>query len=108
MKTTFKVWNCGNWMEIQMGQEVTIFRCGSGHAAFGERAHLERTTKQHLIFVTESGAQVKTAIDNLHHIVGKAAKERYCVSIRKYDDFEGIIHEDVKFWNNNKCKFEYK
>lgn len=108
MKRTLKVWNCGNWMEIQIGQEVTIFRIGSGHSAFGERAHLERTTKQHLVFVTESGAQVKTAIDNLHQVVGKAAKERYCVSIRKYDDFENIIHQKVSFYNENKRIFEYK
>lgn len=97
MENTLLVWNCGSWMGIKIGQEVTIFRCGSGHTVFGERAHLERTTKQHLVFVTESGAIVKTAIDNLHQVVDKAAKERYCVSIRKYDDFEDIIHETVRF-----------
>lgn len=96
MKTTLKVWNCGNWMEIQMGQEFTVFRCSSGHTTFGERAKLVRNTKAHLVFETESGAIVKTTIDNLHQVIGKAAKERYCVSIRKYDDFKDIIHETVR------------
>lgn len=108
MKNTLKIWNYGDWMEIQIGQEVTIFRCSSGRTVFGERAHLERTTKQHLVFVTESGTQVKTAIDNLSQVVGKAAKEGYCVSIRKYDDFKDIIHETVRFWNSKKLTFEYK
>lgn len=108
MKNTLKIWNYGDWMEIQIGQDVTIFRSGSGHSTFGEKATLSRTTKQHLVFVTESGAQVKTAIDNLSRVVGKAAKEGYCVSIRKYDDFKDIIHETVRFWNEKKLTFEYK
>lgn len=108
MKSTLKVWNYGNWTEIKIGQEVTIFRVGSGHSAFGERAMLNRTTKQHLVFITESGAVVKTVIDNLNQVVGKAAKERYCVSIRKYDDSKDIIHETVRFWNEKKLTFEYK
>ena len=60
------------------------------------------------MFITESGVQVKTAINNLHYIVGKTAKERYCVSIRKYDEFKDIIHERVRFWNEKKLIFECK
>ena len=41
------------FVDVQFGQEVTVFRCGSGHSKFGERAHLARVTSQHLVFVTE-------------------------------------------------------
>ncbi len=104
----FKVWNYGVLTDMQIDQEVTIFRSSSGLSFFGERAYLKRATKQHLIFITESGAQVKTAINNLSEVVGKAKKEGYCVSVRKYDDIEGIIPEKVKFWNEVKGVFEYK
>ena len=96
------------WVNIEIGQEVTVFHSHSLHTTFGERAHLERTTAQHLVFITESGAVVKTAIDNLFRVVGKAAKAHYCVSLRKYDDFEHMLHENVRYWNNKKCCFETK
>lgn len=94
------------WVNIEIGQEVTVFRCSSGHSAFGEKAHLTRTTSQHLVFVTESGAEVKTKIDNLFAVVGKAQKAGYCVSLKQIDKFDNIYREQVAFWNSKKCCFE--
>lgn len=96
------------WADINIGQEVTVYRCGSGFSVFGEKAHFERTTKQHLIFVTESGAEVKTKIDNLFAVVGKAHKAHYCVTLKKFEDFDTICHEKVMYWNGSKCVFEKK
>lgn len=102
-----KVWNCGKFTEMEIGQVVTVFRCGSGLSTFGEKATLTRTTSQHLIFTTESGATVKTKVDNLHHVVGKAAN-RWAVTTRPYEDFPCMIHNKVMFWNDKKGCFENK
>ena len=96
------------WINIEIGQEVTVFKCGSGLTVYGEKAHLERTTAQHLVFVTESGAIVKTAIDNLFKVVGKAARAHYCVSLTKYEKFTHMVHSNVRYWNSKKCCFETK
>jgi hypothetical protein len=106
--TTFRLWDCGNNVDITTGDAVTIFRCGSGLMAFGEPGRLARATKQHLIFVTESGAEVKTPIDNISYTVGKAKVEGYCVSLRAFESFEHMIKEVVRFWNEKTCEMEKK
>lgn len=109
-----KVWTfTGNgcetgFVDMKIGDRVTVFRCGSARTTFGEPAVLTKTTAQHLVFTTDSGAVVKTKIDNLFAVVGKAANAHYNVSRRQFDDFQDMIRENVKFWNNKKCCFEYK
>lgn len=76
-----KIWNCGSYRELTIGQKVFVGRCGTGRSYFGEYARLARTTKQHLVFVTDSGATIKTAIDNLHRVIGKAGKQGWFVSL---------------------------
>lgn len=76
-----KVWTCGKYENIEIGQKVFVGHCGSGHSVFGEYATLVRTTKQHLVFKTESGVTIKTAIDNLHQVIGKAGKQGNFVSL---------------------------
>lgn len=93
------------WVDIQFGQEVTVFRCGLGRSVFGEKAYLRRANSKNLIFITESGAEVKTKADSLG-TVGKARKEGYCVSLYTIDTFDDIIHEKVRYWNNKTCEFE--
>lgn len=96
------------YINMDIGQEVTVFRCGRGTSVFGERGFLKRTTENHLVFETESGAVVKTAIDNLFVTVGKARKGGYAVTTKKYDDFVRIIHDPVCYWNSEKHIFEKK
>lgn len=96
------------YVDMEIGQEVTVFRCSSGHSVFGEKAHLQRTNSQHLIFVTESGAEVKTVLDNLFDVRGKAAKAGYVVSLRKFDEWDGIYHEHVGYWDSKKMTFVKK
>lgn len=93
------------WVDIEIGQRATVYRCSRGNAIFGEEATLKRTTNQHLVFVTDSGAEVKTRIDNLFDVRGKAAKAGYAVSLRK---FEKMYHESVGYWNSKKMCFEKK
>ena len=100
-----KVWNYGKFINVEIGQRFLIASCGSGHSIFGEFATLERTTKQHLVFVTESGSVVKTAKDNLSHVVGKF--ENYFVS-PNIENRENLIKQRVYYWNNKKCCMEYK
>lgn len=108
-----KVWsftdgvNTG-WVDMNIGDKVTVFRCSSGHSCFGEGATLARTTSQHLVFVTDSGAEVKTKIDNLFVVVGKAAKAGYVVSRKQVEDFDCLYKEHVSFWNSKKMQFEKK
>ena len=92
-----RIYNSGDYINIEIGQEVTIARSGSGHTTFGEPAILERTTKQHLVFKTESGATVKCPIDNMSYTVGKAAKAGYFIMIRKFEEVNNIIHSRVRF-----------
>lgn len=77
-----KVWNNGRFENIELGQKVFVGYCGSGRTVFGEYGHLERITKQHLIFKVESGATIKTKIDNLHDVIGKAGKQGWFVSTK--------------------------
>ena len=92
-----RTYHYGNYINIEIGQEVTIARCGSGHTTFGEPATLTRTTKQHLVFKTESGQTVKCPIDNMSQTVGKANKEGYFIMVRKFEDIENIIRSAVTF-----------
>lgn len=102
-----RVWFNGELENIEIGQTVLVAHCGSGHSYFGEFGKLVKTTKQHLVFETESGAQVKTAIDNLHQVVGKAKTERYFVSLRVEgrEEDPNFIQQDVKYWDDKKCCF---
>lgn len=76
-----KTWYCGNIVNVELGTKALVFCCGSGHSYYGEFATLVRTTKQHLVFETESGITVKTSIDNLNNVVGKAGKQGWCISL---------------------------
>ena len=59
-------------------------RCGSGTSWFGEEVKLARATATQLVFRGEdSGAEVRTKRDNLHRVLGKAAKCGYSISVRK-------------------------
>lgn len=73
-ETKMKIWFHGKYIEMNIGERVTVFKCGSGHSTYGEEATLTRTTERHLVFKTDSGATVKTATDNLSKVVGKAGK----------------------------------
>lgn len=105
-----KVWHCGKFENIEIGQKVLVAYCGSGHSYFGEFARLVKTTKQHLVFETESGTQVKTAIDNLHQVVGKAKKADLWVSlnIEGREDDKNFTHSEINFWDEKKMRFVKK
>lgn len=90
-----KTFHYGDYINIEIGQEVTIARSGSGHTIFGEPAVLERTTKQHLVFKTESGKTVKCPIDNMSYTIGKA--KDYFIILKKFEDVENIIRSTVTF-----------
>lgn len=92
-----RVFHCGSYINVEIGQEMTVARVGGGRSIFGEPAVLERTTKQHLVFKTASGKTVKTGIDNLHRVVGKAKEFGYFILLRKFEDVDGIIRSSVMF-----------
>lgn len=83
----YRVWTAGRFEQIEIGQKVFVGYCGSGHSVFGEYAVLERATKTQLVFKTESGGVIKTAIDNLYHLVGKANDAGIFVSLKTDRDF---------------------
>lgn len=102
-----KVLNNGKLVEVKLGQKVLVARCGSGRTIFGEFGKLDRVTKNHMVFVTDSGAVVKTAVDNIQQVVGKAAKAGYFVSLIT-EGRDNLIHLNVSFWNEKKLCFENK
>lgn len=104
-----KVWFFNECIDIEIGQKVLIARYGSGHSYFGEFGKFERATDSHLVFVTDSGAIVKTERESLNTI-GKAKKAGYWVSTRVEDreNDKNFIKLPVSYWNNKKCCLEYK
>lgn len=82
-----KVWSNGKFEEIKIGQKVFVGHCGSGHSCFGEYATLEKATAKYLVFKTESGAVIKTDIENLHKVIGKAGKQGNFVSLATKREF---------------------
>ena len=90
-----KTWYDGRYMELCVGQVVTVYRRGQDHKLYGELASLTRSTKRYLVFTKDSGATVKTRLDNLHATVGEAREQGYCVSPEPADAFPHMIHEEV-------------
>lgn len=105
-----KVWNFGKFVNVEIGQKVLVARSSLGQSYFGEFGTLERVTKKHLVFKTDSGATVKTTIDNIQHVVGKAHEANYFVSLNicGRENDKNFVHENVRFWNSKKCCFENK
>lgn len=64
----------------------------------------------HMVFVTESGAVVKTKIDNLHDVVSKAKANGYNISlyVDRAENDKNFVHSKVMFWNDKKHCFETK
>lgn len=90
-----KVWSCGKFENIEIGQKVFVGHCGSGRSCFGEYATLERTTTKHLVFRTESGAVIKTNIENIHIVIGRAGKQGNFVSLVTEREF---IHSPLSVY----------
>lgn len=103
-----KMWYNGRDVEVKLGQKVTVFRIGGGTTIFGEAATLTRFTKQHAVFTTESGATVKTAIDNIHGVVGRAKQDGYAISLAAPESHPNLIPQDVWFWDEKSCKLVKK
>lgn len=82
-----KIWSNGSYQDIEIGQKVFVGHCGSEHTCFGEYGVLERATTRHLVFKTDSGTVIKTAIDNINNVIGKAGKQGNFVSLRLERDF---------------------
>lgn len=94
-----KVWSCGEFRNIELGQKVLVAHCGSGRTYFGEFGTLTKVLKKNLVFTTESGTIVKTSIDNLHQVSGKAKKENLFVSLNvegKEDD-KNFIRQRISY-----------
>lgn len=103
-----KVWYNGKHIELEIGQTVTMCRVGGfSHGLFGESGKLNRITKRHLVFVSDSGGEIKTKIDNLNYVVGKANEEGWFISLKPFEELD-IIYERVKFWDRKKCEFVKK
>ena len=108
-----KVWTFTNGCEtgfadINIGDKVAVYRCGgfTGRSRWGEEGKLTKVTAQHLIFTTNSGAIIKTKVDNLFDVRGKAAKAGYIVKIGELP--ENTFKEEVGYWNREKGCFEKK
>lgn len=90
-----RTFHYGNYINIEIGQEVTVARSGSGRTVFGEPATLTRTTKNHLVFTTQSGQTVKCPIDNMSRTVGRANQAGYFIITRRFEDINDIIKSAV-------------
>lgn len=103
-----KVWYDGHLIDMYIGQVVTVFRRGSSRTVFGELATLTKATTRHLIFTADSGAIIKTQLDNIHATIGRAKESGYCVSPKSVDNFPYMIHEAVRYWDCKTCTFVNK
>lgn len=80
---------------FKVGDKFFVGNSGSGRTVFGEQATLTKITKLHLVFTTESGTIVKTKIDNLNEVVGKAKKQFIFVSDRDWKEGSYIKHRII-------------
>lgn len=105
-----KAWFYGDLVDIKIGMKVLVARCGSGHSYFGEFGKIVKYTENHIVIETESGAIVKTKMNNIGCTVGKAAKNGYSVSIKVdgREEDKNFFHENVRYWNERKLCLEYK
>ena len=104
----FRTWFSGKFIEVEIGQKFLIARSGSWRSYFGEYATLVRATNNHFVFVTESGSQIKTSIDNLNKVVGKF-KDYFVSPIIEGRDEDPEFHKErVHYWDNTKCVMKYK
>lgn len=94
-------------IDIEIGQSVTVFRVSSMGNYFGEPARLAYRTVRHLVFVTDSGAIVKTNVGDTCQVIGKAEKNGWKVSLKSFDELN-ITRQNVKFWDSKSCKFVTK
>lgn len=103
-----KIWDSGEWVNIEIGQRVFIGRCGTGTNVYGEFGRFERTTARHAVFVSDSGSVIKTAIDNLYRVAG-GFKGRYWVSLH-IDRVEGrdYMMERPNYWDSKKRELCYQ
>lgn len=69
-----KVLNNGKYVEVELGRKVLVARCGSGMTIFGEFGKLDRVTKNHMVFVTDSGAVVKLRLITFSRLLVKPQK----------------------------------
>ena len=97
MTNKVRTFHYGNFIDMEIGQEVTVARCSSGQTKFGEPALLDRMTKQHLVFKTESGKTVKCDIENMSRTVGKAKEAGYFIIVRKFEEIDNMIRHSVMF-----------
>lgn len=63
-----KLLHHGKIITLNIGDKVFIGRCGSGHSIFGEPGKFVGCTAKHMVFESDSGQVVKTAIDNIWHV----------------------------------------
>ena len=104
-----KVWNQGEYIDIHLGERVCILRLGGflKNHWFGEGGTFARVTKQHFVFVSDSGGIVKTKYGKLGSTVGKMGKEGWYVYPGNIDD-RSVIHDTVKYWDDTTLTFKKK
>mgnify|MGYP006987438403 CR=1 FL=1 len=82
-----KVWSGGELIDLKQNQIVFIGRPGTGKTVFGEYGTFIGTTNQHLVFRTDSGKIVKTKLNDMDYVVGKAKEYNVFVSTKLNRDF---------------------
>ena len=104
-----RIWDYGKWVDLEIGQRVFIGKCVGLRSVWGEFGRFERVTKQHAVFISESGSIIKTAIDNLCHVAGGFGREGWWVS-PKIDRVEGkdFMQRTPSYWNLSKCEICHK
>jgi hypothetical protein len=100
-----KVWSNGSWVDIEIGQRVFIGKCGSGWTVIGELGTFVRATKQHCVFRSDSGSEVKTPLEDIMKTSGVWRKEGWWVSLRTEREY---VHSQPSYWNERKCELCYK
>ena len=95
----------GSFEDVEVGARCIVAHCGSGKSYFGEFGTVTKELKNHLVITTDSGTIVK--VDDMFRTVGKAKKAGYFASL-KTDNREDMIHQRVHYWNDEKCRLEYK
>ena len=95
------------FIDMEIGYRVFITYKRRSYGTFGEYATLERTTKQHLVFVTDTGSVVKTKISSLNVVAGLAGEK----GVQVFPEFENlgkVTISKVEWYNSEKGKYVCK
>ncbi len=83
-------WRGSEKVELTVGQDVLLGKCGSGRSVFYAKGKFTKVTKQHLVFTAENGRVIKCSKDNMYRNTPSSEGVMIIVDVEKANNPEWI------------------